>query len=422
MSRSEAQAESPTPSRPALSAWTLRADGALDAGRVRVSGKGRRWLATGHPWGFRDDLTRVDAEPGALVRVEGPSDELLGWGVYSSASRIALRLLTRETAPPDRRFFAERVDRAWRYREQLGYAAVDGACRIIAGDADGLPGLVVDRYADVLVMQSGTQSSDRMRELVLELLLKSLPFAPACVVDRSDGAVRRLEDLARRVELVSGSLPVPLVVREDELAYEVDVLHGHKTGHYLDQRENRRAAARRARGTQVLDAFAYDGLFGIRAALAGASMVWCVDQSEAAGERVVANAARNGVAHLVHFARANCMSDLRARAREPQRFGLVVVDPPAFAKSRREVAGAARGYVGVNHRALELVEPGGCLVSASCSYNVSAQTFVDYLARAAHAARRTVFLEELAGAALDHPVLLTLPESHYLKCAFLRVS
>lgn len=421
MSMSEAQAESPTPSHPALAAWTLRADGAIDAGRVRVSGKGRRWLATGHPWAFRDDLTQADAEPGALVRVEGPNDELLGWGVYSSTSRIALRVVTRGAAAPDRAFFAERVDRAWRYREKLGYAAADGACRIIAGDADGLPGLVVDRYGPVIVLQSGTQSSDRMRDLVLELLLAQLPFAPVCVVDRSDSAVRRLEDLARRIEIVSGSLPAPLVVREDELAYEVDVLHGHKTGHYLDQRENRRTAARRARGTQVLDAFAYDGLFGIRAALAGAREVWCVDQSEAAGERVLANAARNGVADVVHFARANCMSDLRERARETERYGLVVVDPPAFAKSRREVAGAARGYVEVNRRALELVEPGGCLVSASCSYNVSAETFVDYLARAAHAARRTVFLEELAGAALDHPVLLTLPESHYLKCAFMRV-
>jgi 23S rRNA (cytosine1962-C5)-methyltransferase len=230
-----------------------------------------------------------------------------------------------------------------------------------------------------------------------------------------------LEDLPRRIEIVSGDLPSPLVVREDVLSYEVDVLHGHKTGHYLDQRENRRAAAQRARGARVLDSFAYDGLFGIRAALAGATSVLCVDQSEAAGERVLTNAARNGVAHLVRFARANCMSDLRARAREGERYELAVVDPPAFAKSRREVAGAARGYVEVNRRALELVEPGGRLVSASCSYNVSTHTFVDYVARAAHEARRTVFLEELAGAALDHPVLLTLPESHYLKCAFLRV-
>ncbi len=404
-----------------LPAWSIRAGGALDAGRVKVSGKGRRWLATGHPWAFRDDVTASEAEPGALVRVDGPNDELLGWAVYSSSSRIALRMLTREATPPDRAFFAERVARAWRYRAELGYAEADGACRVIAGDADGLPGLVVDRYGAVLVLQSGTQSADRMRELAVELLRESLPFTPLCVVDRSDSAVRRLEDLPRRIEILSGALPSPLVVREDVLSYEVEVMHGHKTGHYLDQRENRRAAARHARGARVLDAFAYDGLFGIRAALAGAKSVTCVDQSEAAGERVLANAARNGVAHLVQFARANCMSDLRARARAGESYELVVVDPPAFAKSRREVAGAARGYVEVNRRALELVEPGGRLVSASCSYNVSAHTFVDYLARAAHEARRTVFLEELAGAAHDHPVLLTLPESHYLKCAFLRV-
>ncbi len=421
MTNSDTRSEESAPSGLVLPAWSQNSGGAFDAGRVRVNGKGRRWLATGHPWAFRDDVTAVEAEPGALVRVEGPSGEPIGFAVYSSTSRIALRLLTRADAAPDRAFFAERVARAWRYRTELGYAEADGACRVLAGDADGFPGLVVDRYGKVLVLQSGTQSSDRMRELVLELLIEEMPFAPECVVDRSDGAVRRLEDLPRRIEIVSGALPSPLVVREDELSYEVDVMHGHKTGHYLDQRANRCRAARFADGRRVMDAFAYDGLFGIRAALAGAREVWCVDQSEAAGERVLANAARNGVANVVHFARANCMSDLRSRARESERYGLVIVDPPAFAKSRREVAGAARGYVEVNRRALELIEPGGCLVSASCSYNVSAATFVEYLERAAHDARRTVFLQELAGAALDHPVLLTLPESHYLKCAFLRV-
>lgn len=420
MTTPDTQTENPRPSRPALPPWSLAADGSFVHGRVRVSGKGRRWLEAGHPWAFRDDVTASEAEPGALVNIEGPSGERLGFGVYSAASRIALRRVSRDAIAPDRAFFAARVERAWRYRESLGLTDVDGACRVIAGDADGLPGLVVDRYGTVLVLQSGTQAADRMRDLVIELLLERLPFVPACIVDRSDSAVRRLEELDRRVEVVHGAVPAIVVVREDDLAYEVDVLHGHKTGHYLDQRDNRRKAARSARGELVLDAFAYDGLFGIRAALAGARSVVCVDQSEAAGERVVANAARNGVSDRVRFERANCMSDLRARERESERYGLVVVDPPAFAKSRRETAGAARGYVEVNRRALALVRPGGCLVSASCSYNVSAQAFLDHLASAAHAARRDVFLEEFAGAAGDHPVLLTLPETRYLKCAFLR--
>lgn len=393
-------------------------------GRVVLTGKGRRWLATGHPWAYRDDVSLAEAEPGDVVQVEGPRDERIGWAMYSSASRIAVRMVSRAKAAPDRAFWAERVARALRARERVGYVAPDGAGRLLAGDADGIPGLVADRYATTLVLQSGTQGADRLRDLVVELVDEHLPFRIETVVDRSDSAVRKLEALDRRVEVLRGTVTAELVVREGDLLYEVDVLSGHKTGHYLDQRENRVRAATRAPGVvgeRVLDAFCYDGLFGIRAALAGASSVLCVDQSEAALARALRNAARNGVEARVHVRRANCMSEMRALAELPDRFGLVVVDPPAFARNRREVAGAARGYVDVNRRAMRLVRPGGTLVSASCSYNVRAHTFVDYLARAAAEARRDVFLEELAGASPDHPALITLPESAYLKCAFMRV-
>lgn len=397
-------------------------DMGCDLGHVIVSGKGRRWLASGHPWLFRDDLKSVDALPGALVRIEDVHGRTLGFGSYSRASRIAVRMISRGEAAPERSDFAASLARAIAWRARSGYLAEDGACRLLAGDAEGWPGLVVDRYARVIVLQSGTQGSERMRSLAVELLDELLPFDVECVVDRSDSAVRRLEELEKRVEIVRGELPSELVVREGDLVYEVDVLAGHKTGHYLDQRENRRRAGALAAGADVLDAFSYDGLFGVRAALGGARSVVCVDQSEAAGARVLANARRNRVEDRVTFVRANCMDDLRRRADARESYGLVVVDPPAFAKSRREIAGAARGYIELNSRALRLAAPGGWVVSASCSYNVTAEGFVEYLRSAAAHAERDVFLTELAGAAPDHPFLLTLPESRYLKCAFLRVA
>ncbi len=280
---------------------------------------------------------------------------------------------------------------------------------------------MVDRYASVLVVQSGTHFAERIAPQILAALREQLVLPITCVVERSDAGVRKLEGLEARAGVLEGALPELLLVREQELVYEVDVLTGHKTGHYLDQRENRRRAAELARGRSVLDVFSYDGLFGVRAALGGAERVLCLDQSAQALERARRNAERNGVAQQFATERVDALDDLRARAGRDERWGMVVVDPPAFARNRAQAEGAARGYIEVNRRALELVEPMGLLVSASCSYNVRAWEFVDFLAQAAVAAKRTAWLEELRGAAGDHPHLLTLPETHYLKCAFVRV-
>lgn len=390
-------------------------------GKVILSGKGKRWIQGGHPWVYRDDVAGGEAEPGELVPVEDPNGAALGWGLHSASSRIAVRLVTRAAEQPARAFWAARVARAVRARERAGYLDPEGACRLVAGDADGLPGLVVDLYGGTAVLQCTTQGADRMRDFLLELLEQALPFALRAIVDRSDSAVRRHEALEPRVEVLRGEVTEGVEVREGELLYEVDVLGGHKTGHYLDQRENRQVAAARVRGGDVLDAFCYDGLFGIRAALAGARSVVCVDQSAPAGERVLRNAERNGVAERVRFEKQNCMQGLRDRAEAGERYELVVVDPPAFARRRSELEGAERGYVELNLRALGLVEEGGTLVSASCSHSVRPHDFVRFLARAARDAGRETWIEELRGAARDHPVLLGLPESAYLKCAFLRV-
>lgn len=390
-------------------------------GKVTLSGKGRRWLMRGHPWVYRDDVATGEGSQGELLPVEDPNGNPLGWGLWSTASRIAVRMVTREADQPNRAFWAQRMASAIDRRRIHGMLDEAGACRLVGGDADGFPGMVVDRYAKTLVLQSGCQASDRMRDFIIDLLLEALPFEPDAIVDRSDASVRKLEKLDPRIEVLQGKMDAPVLVNDAGLLYEVDVLQGHKTGHYLDQSRNRVKAAQWAKGERVLDAFAYDGLFGLHAALAGAEQVVCLEQNRAAGERILANAERNGVLDRVSVERVDCMKDLRARAEAGDRYGLVVVDPPAFARSKREIAGAERGYVELNRRAFDVCKPGGTVVSASCSYNISPETFVEYIGKASHLAGRSVWIESLEKAAPDHPHLATLPESDYLKCAFLRV-
>lgn len=390
--------------------------------KMVLSGKGRRWLQKGHPWVYADDVADGLGQPGELLPVEDPNGEPMGWALFSASSRIALRMVTREATQPNRAFWAARVARAVAVRAKHDLLDPEGACRLIAGDADGLPGFIADRYRDVLVLQCSTQSADRMRDFLVELVQEAMPFPLTTVVDRSDVAVRRFEGLESRVEVVQGPEPAPQLVHEpDGLTFEVDVLQGHKTGAYLDQRDNRRRAAALAPGRRVLDAFAYDGLFGIRAALAGAEEVVCLEQNAAACERIRANAERNGVSDRVQIERVNCMQDLRRRAETDERYGVVVLDPPAFARNKKELEGAERGYVELNRRAALLLEPHGDLISASCSYAAKAEAFVRWIGVAARLAGREAWLESLHGAAPDHPYRIELPESQYLKCAFVRL-
>lgn len=395
-------------------------------GRAVLTGRGRKRHLGGHPWIYADDVAALEAEPGELVAVHAPDQSVLGWALASTTSRIALRFVTRTSAQPGPELWRERARAAVAHRRALGLLGARDACRLVGGDADGFPGFVVDRYGDALVLQSGCQGSDRFRDTWLAAVEEALEVPIARVLDRSDSSTRAHEELEKRVEWLRGETQEPLEVEEPAaeglpaLRYEVSLTEGHKTGHYLDQRTNRAEAARFARGARVLDAFSYDGLFGIRAALAGARTVLCLDQSEEALARARRNAERNGVAERLATEKVNAMHDLRARAETEARFELVVVDPPAFARSRREVEGALRGYRELNRRALALLAPEGVLVTASCSHNVGRGEFLDTLAGAALEAGRNARIFRFAGASADHPVLATLPESEYLKCAFVR--
>ena len=390
-------------------------------GKVVLSGKGRRWVEGGHPWVYGDDVAAGEGEAGELVPVHAPDMRPLGWGVFSTHSKICVRMVTRSADQPNREFWLKVVERAVRARKRAGYLDPEGACRLLAGDADGVPGFVLDRYADVFVVQSGCQASDRMRDFLLDLVREVIDIPMTAVLDRSDTGVRKLENLEKHTEWIDGTPREKVLVKEGDLQYEVDVMGGHKTGHYLDQRENRLLAASHAEGVRALDAFAYDELFGIRAALAGAESVVCLEQSAASIERLLRNAKLNGVEDRVTVEKVDAMSDLRRRAIAEERFGLVMVDPPAFARNKREAKGAARGYLELNRRAASLTEPEGHLVSSSCSYAVRRDEFQDHLSTAIREAGRTAWLEHYTGASPDHPQRLNLPETAYLKCAFLRL-
>lgn len=384
------------------------------APQVRLTPKGWRWRRSGHPWIFRDDvvLPREGLESGDLVTVADPQGRFLGQALYSALSRIALRWVTDQEILVDRNFWAARLARAISWRRQV--VRDSDACRLVFGEADGFPGLVVDNYAGHLAVQSLHPGMERLLPRLLEILQEQLQ--PASITLRHDVEVRRLEGLPLEVGTVFGELPELVEVREGPVRFLVDLRRGQKTGLFLDQRENRRAVAAWSRG-EVLDAFAYQGGFALHLA-SRAQRVTLVESSEAALSLARANARLNGCDNL-EFVKDNVFNYFKEALSQGRRFDLIVLDPPAFAKSRAERPGALRGYRELNLRAFQLLKPGGLLFTCSCSYNLSEPEFVEVVRRAAADAGREVRLVEKRGAAPDHPALLSLPESSYLKCLVL---
>ena len=332
----------------------------------------------------------------------------LGYATYSDRSAITLRMLTREDIRPDPGFWRARIEAAVAYRETLGIDAT--AYRLVHGEGDRLPGLVVDRYADVLVMQTLTQATDRLLPVLCNLLVDAA--APAGILARNDPRVRGLEGLDQSVELRYGRVPEEVEVREGAVRLFADPWKGQKTGLFLDQRENRLAAARHARG-RVLDGFCYTGAFALQMA-AGCDAVLAVEVSESASAAVARHAAHNGAAHVEARA-GNVFDVLRDLDRAGERFDAVVLDPPAFAKNRKAAERAVAGYKEINLRALRILAPGGTLVTSSCSYHVDEPEFARILAAAAADARADVRIVERRQQGRDHPMLATVPETSYLK-------
>ncbi len=383
---------------------------------VRVSDRGAARARSLHPWIFRDDVAVGVAPPaGALVRVLARSGAPLGWGAWSSVSKIALRMVTRQDTLPEDDFWIARVDDALRYRHEVVRDTT--AWRVLFGESDGLPGLVADLYGSHLVVQALTAAAERILPCVLDALSERLPIES--VLARNDPAVRSLEGLTREVVQLRGVTPESIEIEETGMRFVIDPWHGQKTGWFLDQRENRLAAQGYARGC-VLDVFCYQGAFALHAA-SRAERVDAIDSSGAAIERARENAARNGITNA-QFREANAFDELRELRRREVVFDTILLDPPAFAKSKIHLAAARRAYKEIHLRAMQLLSPGGTLVTSSCSYNLSEQDWLEVIASAAADARRTFRVVERRLQARDHPARLGFPESAYLKCAVLRLT
>ena len=380
---------------------------------VTITKRGDQRLRHGHPWIYKSDIAKAEAAAGDIVEVVDSRGHQAGFALFSDRSEIALRMFSRGAESPTLETWRARLRRAIAFRETLEIDAT--ACRLVHGEADLLPSLVVDRYGDYLVVQALSQATDRLLPDLIRLLVEIT--AAAGVLARNDPRVRLLEGLEQQVEVVHGTVPDTVDVREGRIAYRADLYHGQKTGLFLDQRENRVAAARYARG-RLLDAFSYNGGFALALARS-CDEVLAVDISEAAVERIRENARQNGLTNVE--ARAmNVFDELRELERRGALFDTIVLDPPAFAKNKAALPKALSGYKEINLRALKLLRPGGFLVTCSCSYNVSEADFAEVIARAALDARADVTVVEKRMQGRDHPVLMTVPETYYLKCFILR--
>jgi 23S rRNA (cytosine1962-C5)-methyltransferase len=383
---------------------------------VRLNAQGVSRWRTGHPWVYRAGIEVVEETTGAeaIARVTDSRGRFLGQALLSRASQIALRFLTRREEPVDRAWFGQRLARAVAYRERALHGR--DAVRLVFGEADGLPGLVADRYGSHIVMQFLSWGMDALSADLADALRKLV--APESILARNDPAVRGLEGLPRGVAQLHGETPETVVFHEGTLEFTADLRRGQKTGAFLDQYENHLAAGRLARG-RVLDAFTYAGGFALAAA-GRAAEVLAIDSSAEALRIARGHAERNGLTNVT-FREANAFDVLKEEDKRGERYDMVVLDPPAFAKNKRELEGALRGYKEINLRAMKILNPGGILVTCSCSYHLTEALMDEMLAAAAADAHRSFRVLERRRQAPDHPVLLGFPESLYLKCQILEL-
>jgi 23S rRNA (cytosine1962-C5)-methyltransferase len=379
---------------------------------VVISARGEQRLRGGHPWIYRGDVADAQASAGDIVAVQNPRGRLLGSALYSDRSLIAVRVLAYGEQRADEALIRSRLESAMRFRSSLAINA--SAYRVVHGEADLLPSLIVDRYGDYLVVQTLSQGMDRLLPVVVNALNEQL--RPRGILARNDPRSRLLEGLEQRVDVLSGEVPDAVTVHEGGVEYDVDLRRGQKTGLFLDQRENREAAALYAHG-RLLDCFSYNGGFALTLAPRCRETI-AFDISADAIARVKANAERNRLS--IDARVGNVFDELRGLERLRERFDTIVLDPPAFAKTKGAVEKATAGYKEINLRALKLLNAGGTLVTCSCSYNVSEAAFADIVYSAAVDAQAPVTVVEKRMQGRDHPVLLGVPETYYLKCFILR--
>lgn len=382
---------------------------------VTLSPRGVERIFAGHPWIYRSDVSASpEIAAGTVVSVRDRRKRFLGQALYSNRSQIALRLLTREKRPIDRAFLAERIQAAADYRRHV--VQESEAFRLVASEGDVLPSLVIDRYGEYLVVQTLSQGMEKLKPIIADILQEK--FSPRGIVERNDVAVRSLEALEQAKGVLSGEAPEEAIVSINGLRFAFNLLEGQKTGGFLDQRENQRAAQSYAFG-RALDCFTYAGGFALHISRCCDSVLG-IDSSQDALRLAQRNAELNGISN-VEWKEANCFDFLKAADQAGERFDVVVLDPPAFARQRSNLDSALRGYKELNLRGLKILNPGGYLITCSCSYHVTEADFLEAIASAAVDAHRTVTVVERRTQGRDHPILLTVPETLYLKCLILRV-
>jgi len=381
---------------------------------VVIGPRGVDRLRAGHQWVYRSDVRSAEASAGAIVRLQDERGRYLGRAFYSDRSQISIRLVTREDVPVDRDFLRARITTAMEFRKRLVGDAQ--AYRLVYGEADQIPSFIVDRYGDYLAIQTLCQSADRCKSLLVEILVELC--SPRGIIERNDPKVRLLEGLDQRVSVLHGEVPEEVQARDAGLVFAYDLHHGQKTGGFLDQRENHHAAASFASG-EVLDCFCYHGGFALNAARQATS-VEAIDLSPAAVVSARRNQALNQISNVA-VREGNSFDLLKQYDETHRRFDMVILDPPAFAKNRESVPAAHRGYKEINLRAMKILRPGGYLVTCSCSHHIPEALFLQIVAEAANDAHRTLVVVERRTQSRDHPIVLTLPETHYLKCLILRV-
>ncbi|MNK38349.1 Ribosomal RNA large subunit methyltransferase I [compost metagenome] len=374
-------------------------------------------IRSGHPWVFAGEVQKISGQeqPGEVVQVKDAKGKFVGLGTVNPNSNILVRLLTRQEETIDDAFWRKRLEEAVAIRQE--YVTGTDSYRLVHAEADGLPGLVVDRYGDYLSVQILSMGIEVRKDLILETLVDLLK--PKGVFERSDVSVRRLEGLEERKGVLWGAAPPEnLIIHEGSYKLHVDIPNGQKTGFFLDQRPNRLRVGELAKGRRVLNTFSYNGGFTMAAALGGASEVVSVDISAEAIAQGEANAKLNGVAERCRWVTANAFDFLREQEKAKEVYDLIILDPPAFTKSKESIPGAIRGYKEINLRAIRMLRPGGMLVSASCSHHMDAETFVSVIQDAANDSGRRLRQVDLRGAGMDHPVLPAAPETNYLKCFY----
>src|SRR5262245_6080996 len=398
---------------PGLSSYHIRTMGGSPV--ARVNKKAALRIAARHCWIYRSDvLNGGSIAPGEVVRVVGAGGDVLGSALYSSRSQIALRMISFGPAEIDADFWLSRLVAAENLRRQVSPGR--DAYRLVFGESDLLPSLVVDRYLDCFVIQTLSQGMELLKPLWVKLLADR--YNPKAIIERNEARVREMEGLPRTAGVVYGDDPGELVIREGRISFRVNLIHGQKTGLFLDQSENRIAAETYARG-RVLDCFTFQGGFALHLS-ERADHVLAIDISGPALETARQNAVINNLQN-VEFVEANVFDSLSEMETAGERFDLIVLDPPAFAKNRTSVEAAVRGYKEINLRALKMLAPGGTLVTSTCSYHIDEDSFLNILADAASDARRFARIVEKRTQSRDHPVLISMPETYYLKCVILSV-